>query len=381
MAEFATHHCLRRELCRNLTITLIDQRDDPLGEERIPLYTDEAVQREMDQRYRHGASPEALAQRYGLDVPRVRKLLAQVRYQRIKALPLDPVPNDEFQRATSAQEKGLLGPAPAPAKRPQRVQPPAGLPPYLTSLYDVPLLTREQEVHLFRKMNYLKYKASKLVAWLDPDRLDNRLLDQIEELYQNSIEVKNEIIRANLRLVVAMTKRYARSREPLFELVSDGNISLMRAVEKFDYARGFRFSTYATWAIIKNFTQTISKEYRDRDRFRTAAEEVFQTAPDQRTNQQAEEAAQIQREGEIAQLLEQLDDRERRIIRYRYGLDSDREPMTLKEVGSVLGVSKERIRQLATRAIAKLREAAVEQGLDVPEDRPTCELRPIPTPG
>ena len=228
------------------------------------------------------------------DLTSVRKLLACVRYQRIKALPLEPVPNDEFQRTTAAQEKVFLGPAPAPAKPPQRLQPPDGLPPYLTSLYEVPLLTREQEVHLFRQMNYLKYKASKLVASLDPQCPDSGLLDQIERLYQQSIEVKNEIIRANLRLVVAMTKRYVRSREPLFELVSDGNISLMRAVEKFDYARGSRFSTYATCAIIKNFTQTISKQYRDHIRFRNAGEEVFQSVPDERTNQQVEEAAQIQ---------------------------------------------------------------------------------------
>ena len=357
------------------SMTLLDERADGLDEVRIRLYADEAVQREMDQRYRCGAPLEALARRYGLDVTSVRKLLARVRYQRVKALPLDPVPNDEFERVTAGREKALLGPAPAPAEPPQRVRPPAGLPPYLTSLYEVPLLTREQEVHLFRKMNYLKYKASKLVARLDPDRPDDRLLDQIEQLYQQSIEVKNEIIRANLRLVVAMTKRYARSREPLFELVSDGNISLMKAVEKFDYARGVKFSTYATWAIIKNFTQTISKEHRDHARFRNAGEEVFQTVPDQRTNQQVEEAAQMQREGEVAHLLEHLDDRERRIIRDRYGLDSGREPMTLKEVGSAMGVTKERIRQLATRAIAKLRQAAMAQGLEVSEDRPAWEPR------
>ncbi len=194
-------------------MTLIDQREDVLDEVRVPRYTDEAVQREMYQRYRRGAPPEALARRYGLDVAGVRKLLARVRYQRIKALPLDPVPNDEFQRATAAREQAILGPTPVPAKLPQRIQPPAGLPPYLTSLYEVPLLTREQEVHLFRKMNYLKYKASKLVARLDPQCPDNRLLDQIEQLYQQSIEAKNEIIRANLRLVVAMTKRYAHSHE------------------------------------------------------------------------------------------------------------------------------------------------------------------------
>lgn len=361
---------------RSGPITLIDQRDDASGEVRIPRYLDEAVQQEMYQRYRGGAAPESLAQRYGLDAAGVRKLLARVRYQRVKALPLDPIPNDEFPRATAARQKAILGPAPAPAEPPQRVRPPAGLPPYLTSLYEVPLLTREQELHLFRKMNYLKYKASKLVARLDPECPDDRWLDQIEQLYRQSIEVKNEIILANLRLVVAMTKRYTHSREPLSELVSDGNISLMRAVEKFDYARGCKFSTYAAWAIIKNFTQTIARECRDHARFRNAGEDVFQTVPDQRTNQQAEEAAQSQREGEVAQLLEELDDRERRIIRDRYGLDYGREPMTLKEVGSAMGVSKERIRQLATRAIAKLCQAARERGLDEPEDRPAYEPAP-----
>lgn len=226
-------------------------------------------------------------------------------------------------------------------------------------------------------MNYLKYKASRLVARLDPERPDNELLVQIEKLYQHSVKVKNEIIRANLRLVLAMTKRYAHSTDPLFELVSDGNISLMRAVEKFDYARGFRFSTYATRAIITNFTQTISREHRYHARFRNAGEEMFQIAPDQRTNQQAEEAAQIQRQDVIGRLLEQLDDREKQIIRYRYGLDFGREPMTFDKIGSAMGVTKERIRQLANRAIAKLREAALEQRVDAPEDRPSSQRLPI----
>jgi len=358
----------------NRTITPSAQCDNALGKVRLSWYIDEAVQQDFDQGDRCAASSEPSARGHGQDAASIRTVRARVRYQRIKALPLDPIVNEEFERTTAAREKVLVGPAPTPARPPQHVQPPAGLPRYLTSLYEVPLLTKEQEIHLFRKMNYLKYKAAKFVASLDPKCPDNGLLDRIERLYQQSIEVKNEIIRANLRLVVAMTKRYARSREPLFELVSDGNISLMRAVEKFDYARGARFSTYATCAIIKNFTQTVSKEYRDRSRFRNAADKVFQSMPDQRTNQQTEEAAQIRRKDEVAELLEQLDDREREIIHYRFGLDSSREPMTLKEVGSVLGVSKERIRQLATRAIAKLRHAAMEQqGLAVSEDRPTNE--------
>jgi hypothetical protein len=91
-------------------------------------------------------------------------------------LPLNHIPNEEFMRVTAAREKAVRLPAPATAKPPERVPPPTGLPPYLASLYEVPLLTREQEAHLFRKMNYLKYKASQLVARLDPEHPDHRLL-------------------------------------------------------------------------------------------------------------------------------------------------------------------------------------------------------------
>jgi RNA polymerase primary sigma factor len=275
----------------------------------------------------------------------------------LNELKLAHIPNEEFTRVTAAREKAILLPAPAPVKPPKLIRTPAGLPPYLASLYDVPLLTREQEVHLFRKMNYLKYKASKLLARLDPKHPNRRLLNRIETLYQQSVEVKNEIIRANLRLVVAMTKRYLRSTLPLFELVSDGNLSLMRAVEKFDYGRGFKFSTYATWAIIKNFAQTIPAEQRYHTRFCTGAEEVFQMTRDERTSQRTEESAQAEREDEVSRFMKRLDPRERRIIRYRYGLERGSEPMTLKAVGSVLGVSKERIRQIQARAFAKLRRA------------------------
>ena len=318
------------------------------------------------------------------DVLGERNRLARLRHLRIKALPLEPVPNDEFFRATAVQDKFFLGPAPAPPKPPSRIHPSAGLPSYLMTLYEIPLLTQEQEVHLFRKMNYLKFKASKLVALLDPEQPDPPLLDQIETFCQQAVEVRNEIIRANLRLVVAMTKRYARSNQPLFELVSDGNVSLMRAVEKFDYARGIRFSTYATCAIIRNFVQTIACEFRDRARFRTAGDEVFQSVTDWRINPQTAEAAQSQREVEVAGLLEELDDRERKIIRWYYGLNIGCQPMTLKDLGSELGISKERSRQLVVRAIAKLRQAAIKQGLDEPADlsavSPPVPRRPVRVP-
>ena len=147
-------------------------------------------------------------------------------------------------------------------------------------------------------------------------------MDQIETLYDEAVATKNQIIRANLRLVVSIAKRHVGPGENFFELVSDGNMSLMRAVEKFDYARGNKFSTYASWAIMKNFARTIPDEHRHRDRFRTSQAEMF-TAPRTTGRDQFEqESAQNQREAQIGKILERLDEREQKIIISRFGLRS-----------------------------------------------------------
>jgi RNA polymerase primary sigma factor/RNA polymerase sigma factor len=150
-----------------------------------------------------------------------------------------------------------------------------------------------------------------------------------------------------------------------FELVSDGNVSLLRAVEKFDYARGNKFSTYASWAIMKNFARTIPGEYRQRDRFRTSYDELFAATQEERGNPTVDERAQTDRLEKIQRILAKLDEREQQIIIGRFGLDHNREPLTLKEVGAEMGVTKERIRQIEARALNKLRLAAQEEKISL----------------
>ena len=165
--------------------------------------------------------------------------------------------------------------------------------------------------------------------------------------------------------VVQALEQHVASTDDFFALVSDGNMSLIRAVEKFDYSRGNKFSTYASWAIMKNFARTIPSEFKHRDRFRTTAEELFLARQDDRLDPYVEETVQRSRQRELSKILNRLDEREQKIITARFGLARGSKPLTLKQVGEEMGVTKERIRQLEARALSKLREAADEAKIDV----------------
>ncbi len=320
----------------------------------------------MYKEFRRGKSLVQLAQQYGIDAKAAARVLNRARAERIFELPLDYMAASEFKKP-NADERILAATPVAPSG--QRLpRKPSDLPAYIASLYDVPLLTAEQETHLFRKYNYLKYKTAKLREQLDPARPKAKLLDEIEALYKEAIETKNLLIRSNLRLVVAVAKKYIGSTGDLFDKVSEGNLSLMRAVEKFDYTRGFKFSTYATWAIKKNYIRAYSNEIKQTDRFRTGQEELLDASPGHRSDPTSQLAAQRRREDQVSGIMERLTDRERQIISSRFGIGSGREPMTLKDVGVELGVSKERVRQIEARAMQKLREAAFNARLDAASD-------------
>lgn len=323
----------------------------------------EEDKRSMFQQHARGVSLQQLCKRFGRSSSSIQRILTDVRIAKLMELPLDYIYSEEFEEAS--REAEFLADMPAAEKpaRSQRI--PTGLPPYLAALYEVPLLTREQEQHMFRKMNYLKHKANQLRAGLANSNDRGAMIDQIHDLHEQAVAVKNKIVQANLRLVVSIAKRHMNATDDFFALVSDGNMSLIRAAEKFDYARGNKFSTYATWSIMKNFARSIPSEFKYRDRFRTMDEELLEAQRDERGNPFLAESSQRRRQREVGRILNRLDEREQKIISARFGLTKGSEPLTLKEVGQEMGVTKERIRQLEARAMNKLRAAAHEAKLDL----------------
>ncbi|MFN3159481.1 MAG: sigma-70 family RNA polymerase sigma factor [Rubinisphaera brasiliensis] len=330
---------------------------------RGPL-TDEK-RREIFHKHQRGTSVNELARQYCRTRSSIHRIVNEVRAERIMEVSLDFIDSDEFHQK-GADRVILEADAPVAERAEPKQKVPPGLPAYLASLYELPLLTRAQEQYYFRKMNYLKFKAQELREDLNTDRPSARLMTKIEDLIREAVAVKNFLIRSNLRLVVSIAKRHFKPQANFFEMVSDGNMSLIRAIEKFDYSQGNKFSTYATWAIMKNYARSIPTELKQLDRYRTGHDELFSQSTDARDNPFRQELNQQHQHSAIMSILGQLDPRERDIILHRFGLNKGTEPETLEQVGHRFGVTKERIRQIESRALSKLKKIAVEEKLEIP---------------
>lgn len=316
----------------------------PLGDEEKEL---------IYRRFLRGVPVPLLAKRYRRTRGSIYRIINEMRARQLLKRPILYVDNPEFHDPAKAD--AILGESAPPVLPSSAQKPPAELPPYLRALYTVPLLSHEREREMFRRYNCLKYKADTLRRQIDVNHIRTSQLKQIEALLLRGNAVKNQIIRANLRLVVSIAKKHVGGAQTLFELISDGNVSLMRAVEKFDYARGFRFSTYGSWAIMRNFARSVPRERYQLDRFATGNDEILDIAAGLRTYDPNEINLSELRES-IDVVLAQLTPTERSIVIDHYGLGDDGETKTLEQLASRLGLSKERVRQIEIAAFRKVRE-------------------------
>jgi RNA polymerase sigma factor (sigma-70 family) len=247
--------------------------------------------------------------------------------------------------------------------RPEDVRVPRDLPPYLQALYRTPLLSPARERALFLQFNYHKFRFVSARRRLEPQFARTREVNALEGHLRRATDVKNQIVQANLRLVVSVARKHLRPALSLMELISDGNITLMRAVESYDAHRGHRFSTYATLALMKGFARSVPQMLSGgRAAPTTSDQRVLAEVPDGRLSVTNDRL--LARE-EVGQLLARLDDRERRVLLAHYGIEGASpgnrvEPATYEQVGRLLGLTKQRVRQIELSAIAKLRAGAAD---------------------
>ena len=285
---------------------------------------------------------------------------------------------------------------------------------YLKEIGKVDLLTAQEEVNLAMKIEAGTEASKKLEAAengeIELTRAEQRRLMRIEQV---GLEAKQSLISANLRLTVSIAKRYVGRGMLFLDLIQEGNLGLIRAVEKFDYTKGFKFSTYATWWIRQAITRAIADQARtiripvhmvetinklvrvqrqllqdlgrdptpeeigaemgiSADRVREiqkiSQEPVTLETPigeeedsqlgdfieDSTAVAPPEAASDSMLREQLEQVLDSLADRERKVIKFRFGLE-DGHPRTLEEVGREFGVTRERIRQIESKTLAKLR--------------------------
>jgi RNA polymerase primary sigma factor len=324
---------------------------------------------------------------------------------------------------TTARPGATAAPAArhARAPRPERTEG-GGFDPvrmYLKEIGKVPLLTGEQEVSLAKRIEAGVHATARLDDPAAP--LSDEARASLQAVAVDGEIAKKQLTEANLRLVVSIAKRYVGRGMALLDLVQEGNLGLIRAVEKFDYTKGFKFSTYATWWIRQAITRAIADQARTiripvhmvetmnkvlrvqrqmlqelgreptveevaakveltpdrvRDIQRISLEPVSLETPvgeeddsslgdfveDPSAIAPATAAARALLTEAIEEALEELNDRERAVVRLRFGLD-DGQVRTLEEVGREFGVTRERIRQIESKTLAKLRHPTRSQRL------------------
>ncbi|MGL6094515.1 MAG: sigma-70 family RNA polymerase sigma factor [Fimbriiglobus sp.] len=327
---------------------------------------DAAAKQQIATAFQEGQPVDLITKQFRRTRSSLYRVVNEVRAERLIAAPVDYIHNVEFDDPTKAAD--ILGPMPHEDdffSKVRGMKAPKDVEAHMAYLYERPLLSREQEAHLFRKMNFLKHQLAGVQKRIDPNRARMTDMKEVESLSERVKIVRDLLIECNQRLVHNLATKHLQPGQNLDELKSDANVSVMRAVEKFDYGRGNKFSTYATWAVMKNFARSIPDENTRKSRYMTGHDDVFDGKADVRTDEQEIVAAADAARNKVNRLLDYLDPRTRDVIKMRTGLDGSRE-MTLEQIGQHFGITKERVRQINVRGMKQLRERAQLEGAELP---------------
>jgi len=220
------------------------------------------------------------------------------------------------------------------------------------------LMKGAEERQMFLRFNYCKLRLGRLKRQIKQEGLTRKLADDVIEWHRRFEHFREYLVRTNLALVLAMAKRTRLGDTDFAEIVSEGNMALLRAVDKFNVDRGFKFSTYACRAILKAFSRTSMKSSKYRTRFPVEFEPDMEKSDwidikrDSVEEDCLDELKQI-----VNRNLADLSETEQTVLRRRFNWEQAEEhPLTLEEVGSIIGVTKERVRQIQNKALLKIRK-------------------------
>lgn len=322
--------------------------------------------------YKRGLSLQSLAKRVCRTRTAIYRVIIEERLSRVAQRKVKFIDDPLYHEADAAEAVEAIASqeelSATSAKDVEASRVPRDLPPYLADLYRTPLLTPNRERALFLKFNFHKFQFVQARRELEPQFARAADLNLLEGHLRRAIVVKNQIVQANLRLVVSVARKHLRPGLSLMELISDGNLTLMRAVEGFDPHRGYRFSTYATLALMKGFARSVPQMLSSKARGSGGEESdrMLAAVPDHRHDHSRQ---RLMDRDHVRGLLSSLDDRERDVLLAHYGINdggvndvgASGASSTYEEVGERLGLSKQRVRQIEQSAIAKLRAAAATQ--------------------
>ena len=226
------------------------------------------------------------------------------------------------------------------------------------------LMKGPEERLMFLRFNYSKLRLCKIQRLIKKSGLTRKRAQDFLFWHRRFEHFREYLVRTNLALVLAMAKRTRLGDVDFAEIVSEGNMALIRAVDKFNVDRGFKFSTYACRAILKAFSRTALKSSRHRTRFPVEFEPEMEKSDWQdRRRDAVEEDCIDELKAIVDRNLADLSQVEETVIRRRFNWkQAEENPLTLEEVGQIIGVTKERVRQIQNKALAKIR-AVLEEGV------------------
>lgn len=225
-------------------------------------------------------------------------------------------------------------------------------------------LSLQDEQNLFLKMNYTRHQMCKhRRRLLRQGKWKEKDVQQLLEEHQAQLEYRSKIVTANMGLVLSMVQRAKYPGIEFTDLVSEGSMALLRATEKFDCARGFKFSTYACRAILKAFSRTAKQNYQYRNLFPTQLDDSMEKDDKgERHHQESQKELIDEIHAIMNNNLADLSEIEMSVLQMRFSLEDEQvTPLTLKQAGTKLNLTKERIRQIQNNALKKLRDVAEER--------------------